>query len=189
MVYLFNYKIIIVSIMVYLLLLGFLKYYAKKSPVFLVFFTLMYIYLNMVIKYTQFPIYNDEFQKSILGPFSIEKNFNFIPLKDGFNFSSLYNIVMVIPFGFLLPLLWKVDFKKIIILGLGFSFTLEAMQAIQGIVIGYSQRSVDVNDLICNTLGAIIGYICFYLFRLAIEKKWGDKGKKDIILSYIIESK
>lgn len=37
MVYLFNYKVIIVSIMVYLLLLGFLKCYAKKSPVFLVF--------------------------------------------------------------------------------------------------------------------------------------------------------
>ena len=92
----------------------------------------MYLYINVAIKYTQFPIYNDEFQRSVLGPFSIEKNFNFVPFKDFLNTSSLYNIILAVPFGFLMPFLTKTNFPRILLMGIGFSSILEGIQALVG---------------------------------------------------------
>lgn len=189
MVYLFNDKVILISAIIYVIVLVILKCFSKQKTVFYIFFTLMYIYVNLVIKYTQFPIYNDEFQKSILGPFSIEKNFNFVPFKDFFHRSSLYNIIMFVPFGFLLPLVLKTNFPKVFLAGLGFCSILECIQAIVGAAAGYSTRIIDVNDLICNTLGAVIGYGLFTVFRGILEKIWGKKQSKDFILSYILETK
>ena len=186
MVYLFDNKVILISAMLYVIIIVFLKLFLKRNLAFYIFFTLMYIYVNIVIKYTQFPIYNDEFQKSILGPFSIEKNFNFIPFRNFFNLSSLYNIIMVVPFGFLLPLVVKINLIKVFLTGLGFSCILECIQALVGMTVGYSTRIIDVNDLICNALGAIIGYGVFIIFRTIIKKIWGDKQTKDFFLSYII---
>ena len=80
--------------LIYIIAIGFLIRFRKKGLkrnfIFYMFFTFMYVYLNVVVKYTQFPIYNDAFQKSVLGPFSIEKNFNFVPFKTGFDASSFY---------------------------------------------------------------------------------------------------
>lgn len=178
MVYLFNDKVILISAIIYVVILVILKCFSKQKTAVYIFFTLMYIYVNLVIKYTQFPIYNDEFQKSILGPFSIEKNFNFVPFKNFFHRSSLYNIIMLVPFGFLLPFVRKTNFPKVFLAGLGLCSILECIQAIVGFAVGYSTRIIDVNDLICNTLGAAIGYGLFIVFQRIIEKIWGKNALK-----------
>ena len=68
MVYFFDEKAVLISAIIYILILGLLKYFSQKNFVFYIFFTLMYLYINLVLKYTQFPIYNDEFQRSIWAP-------------------------------------------------------------------------------------------------------------------------
>lgn len=72
----------------------------------------------------------------------------------------LYNILMFIPFGFLLPAIWPTfrSLKKVTIVAFLFSLTIETMQL-------FTNRLSATDDLIMNTLGAIIGYlICKALF-------------------------
>jgi len=75
---------------------------------------------------------------------------------------ELLNILMTIPFGFLLPAIWPEfrSLKKIVLAGFLFSLTIETMQL-------FTFRFSTTGDLITNTLGAVIGYLIFMiLFRL-----------------------
>lgn len=69
------------------------------------------------------------------------------------------NVVGFMPLGFMIPSLVKKLNKFRYILGIGFLFSLgfEIIQLVTGL------GEFDVDDLILNTLGALLGYICFYL--------------------------
>lgn len=60
------------------------------------------------------------------------------------------------PFGFLYSLLWKKNEKilKVILFGCIFSFCIEALQI-------FSFRITDINDLLMNSIGFLLGYIIF----------------------------
>ena len=77
-------------------------------------------------------------------PFSLEKNFNLIPFKNIVNSSSLYNIILTVPFGFLLPFICRMNLLKLLLAGIGFSGILELLQALAGILAGYSTRVIDI---------------------------------------------
>ncbi|MGN0136324.1 VanZ family protein [Anaerotignum sp.] len=72
----------------------------------------------------------------------------------------LLNIVMFLPLGVLLPLLWKrfSSWKKTAGFGFLFSLLIEISQL-------FCFRITDLNDLLMNTLGAVLGW--------CIWKKWG----------------
>ena len=95
---------------------------------------------------------------------------NFVPLADGLSFGFIANIILFIPFGFLLPLIWPC-FRK-------FSFTLLA-GVLSSLAIEISQlfsfRATDIDDLLTNTAGTIIGYLIIVCFA---RKKW-TKNKPD----------
>ena len=68
--------------------------------------------------------------------------------------SALLNIVMFIPLGILLPVLWK-KFRKMgstLIFCFAASLFLEVSQI-------FTYRLTDINDLITNTLGGLLGYL------------------------------
>ena len=70
----------------------------------------------------------------------------------------ILNILLFIPFGYLLPVhLPRLRWWQVILLGLAFSLTIELLQLITKL--GYA----DVDDLINNTLGAAIGWLCYKL--------------------------
>ena len=70
----------------------------------------------------------------------------------------ILNILLFIPFGYLLPVhLPRLCWWQVILLGLAFSLTIELLQLITKL--GYA----DVDDLINNTLGAAIGFLCYKL--------------------------
>lgn len=78
----------------------------------------------------------------------------------------LLNIVMFLPLGFLVPLIWKqmANLVRILELGLGFSLFIEISQLL-------NIRSTDVDDLLMNTLGALLGYLLYRIWT-----KWtGEK--------------
>lgn len=88
------------------------------------------------------------------------------------------NILMLIPLGFLVPFIWKNYRKcyKTVLLGAGFSLLIEISQLI-------TTRATDINDLIANTIGALIGYILWKIFSLLFGermKKSAD-GNSDVI--------
>ena len=81
-----------------------------------------------------------------------------------FLYLFLGNIVIFIPFGFLLPiLLKKASFKQVVWLGFLFSLTIETMQFIFRVGIA------ELDDLILNTIGAAVGYLCSYFVKMMVE--------------------
>lgn len=70
----------------------------------------------------------------------------------------LYNILMTIPLGFLLALLWPQfrNVKKVALTGFCLSLAIEVSQL-------FSIRATMVDDLVANTLGAILGYVLFLI--------------------------
>lgn len=89
------------------------------------------------------------------------------------NFVNLFgNVAIFIPFGILsVFVLRKAGFLLILLLSFGFSLSLEAAQLV------FAMGSFDVDDLILNTLGGVIGYVIaiFILFLM-----YGTTRKKKV---------
>jgi glycopeptide antibiotics resistance protein len=78
------------------------------------------------------------------------------------------NIIGFVPFGFIFPLIFKHWRKLSMILIATFclSLTYEVLQLL------FEFGSFDVDDLILNTLGGILGYIPFKIFYFIFAGKW-----------------
>lgn len=71
----------------------------------------------------------------------------------------ILNILLFIPFGYLLPSMFpKLRWWQVVIIGFCGSLLIELLQLLTRL--GYA----DVDDLINNTLGAAIGFLCYKLF-------------------------
>ena len=85
---------------------------------------------------------------------------NLIPFSRDISISGyVLNIVMCVPFGFLVPLIWE-DMGRVsrmIPAGFLFSLLLEVSQLL-------NIRGTDVDDLIMNTLGALAGFVVYLAF-------------------------
>lgn len=81
------------------------------------------------------------------------------------------NIIGFIPMGVILPLLSKRFFKikTVILLTFCLSLTYEVLQ------LTFEFGSFDVDDLILNTIGGILGYIPIKLFRSVNKKRRVNK--------------
>lgn len=79
-------------------------------------------------------------------------------------FMFLGNVLLFLPFGFLLPMAWKKKtFVKYICVGIITIAVLELIQPIMG-------RSFDVDDLITNTIGFLMGYFLYIICNFIYEK-------------------
>lgn len=71
----------------------------------------------------------------------------------------LGNVLMLVPFGFLAPLLWeKLRRMRVLPAGLGFILGIELLQPLTG-------RSFDIDDILLNFLGVLAGA----LLSLAVQ--------------------
>ena len=73
------------------------------------------------------------------------------------------NVVMFMPIGFFVALLWKISDAKVVLAGFLTSLFIEASQL-------FLARSSDVDDLILNTLGAFFGLLLYKLLDCAFPK-------------------
>lgn len=86
--------------------------------------------------------------------------------------NPLLNIAMFVPLGVFLPLAAKL-FRRwywMLAAGAGTSLIIEVAQYILG------RGQADVDDLICNTLGAMLGYCLCMLFISLVGKRWKTAG-------------
>lgn len=69
------------------------------------------------------------------------------------------NIFAFAPFGFVLPIISDKNrkFWNIALLSLEFSLTIELIQLL------FKVGIFDVDDIIMNTIGGMIGYLCFFI--------------------------
>lgn len=69
---------------------------------------------------------------------------------------TVLNVILFLPFGFFLPLLYKKfnGIGRVAFTGFLFSLLIESLQM-------FGRGSSDINDLITNTAGAALGYLIF----------------------------
>ena len=117
-----------------------------------------------------------------------EMNLNLIPLAGILNDwkNSLLNILLFIPLGVMLPLLWNKFrmLKNTVLFGFGISLAIELLQML-------TFRTTDINDLITNTFGAFLGFFCAKIFlkRLPASKNITGNTKTEelvVILAAIL---
>ncbi len=71
------------------------------------------------------------------------------------------NVAAFLPFGFILPIIIrkKTNLLELVVLSFAFSLVIETLQLVFRVGI------FDVDDLLLNTLGGLIGYIAFCVIR------------------------
>lgn len=89
--------------------------------------------------------------------------------------SSLLNIMLFIPMGFLIPCLFTryQHIGKMLLFGFCSSAVIETLQI-------FTYRASDINDLMTNTLGALIGWILARIFLLLFPSTKTSGKTKDL---------
>ena len=84
----------------------------------------------------------------------------------------LLNVVFFIPFGFFFTMLYAKGKRKIlktIIIGILFSISIEALEYLVG-------RYVDIDDILWNVIGTVIGSSVYILINNLLEKYKKNKN-------------
>ena len=133
---------------------------------------LMYINLAVIIRFAFFPMSKVDgriqpliFDIATAFPFRV----NLFPLVILFDYDSkrdlllnvIGNVAMFIPSGIVLPIIYKRlgTFVKVLLAGGGISLCIEIIQ------LPFSVRATDIDVLILNTVGVIVGYGIYALIR------------------------
>lgn len=79
------------------------------------------------------------------------------------------NVLGFVPFGAILPVINSRcrSFLKIFLLSFEFSFIVESIQLV------FKVGSFDVDDILLNTLGGILGYLVFVICNQIRRRKYG----------------
>lgn len=137
---------------------------------------LVYICLIVVARFVNFPLHHIDGHIGTM-KFDTSKVFplwvNLIPIVhlfdvyDGWIINIIGNIAMFIPVGIVWPVCFKKldTFGKTILAGVGFTLFIEIMQ------LPFYERCSDIDDIILNSAGYIIGAGIVFLIRKSRNKK------------------
>ncbi len=152
----------------------------KKGPV-QVFKLLFLIYLGWVVCFVLYPIPMTLVKTTSNGEINLVPVTHMLqdyhgafemmgyPIRQQFYENYVGNIILFVPFGFFLPLISRFKtFGNIVIAAILFSVLIETLQFFARYVGVY--RSVDIDDVLLNTAGAITGYFIFIIVRSFIIK-------------------
>lgn len=118
-----------------------------------------------------FKIINSGIHETNLIPFKVLiETYNEVFVNGYINYfliNFLGNIILFMSFGFIIPLLWNVSDKKVIVIGFCSSLFIEISQL-------FLTRGTDIDDLMLNTLGVLLGLL---LYKILYKKynKYMDK--------------
>ncbi|MGX9290774.1 VanZ family protein [Bacillus sp. A015] len=151
------------------------------SKILFLYYILFSLYIASLVSLTFFPF---PYQKKLI-EIMIEDNLgtihNFIPFKTiivtlelgltSFIKQIIGNVILFIPLGFILPILSSFyQLRKVIYIGFLVSLSIELIQFGLDLIVGYNYRSFDVDDIITNTLGTLIGVIIYKYSKNLLDK-------------------
>jgi glycopeptide antibiotics resistance protein len=84
-------------------------------------------------------------------------------------FEIVNNILLTIPFGILINFFVKFNWKNILWVSIASGLAIETSQFIMSLFFG-PYRTVDINDVILNTTGSLIGYLIFITAEWVVHK-------------------
>lgn len=142
---------------------------------------LVYICIVVVARFTFFPFskVNGEIQPLVFdGAKAFPFRINWIPFVNLFDYPAIRDILinvigntaMFIPLGIVWPSVYRAldSHKKVILAGVGVSVCIEILQ------LPFYDRVTDIDDLLLNSIGFIVGYLLYLLVR-----RLGKRGKND----------
>lgn len=129
------------------------------------------VYLLFVIDKAFFPIHIADGFSGMMGSRPFMSSVNLIPFKLS-NPSEMslilrefaLNVALLVPFGFGVSFLVPLNTKNALKLAPIVGSSIELLQLVISLMIGYAYRVIDINDVILNTLGYLIGYGVFRVF-------------------------
>ena len=122
----------------------------------------------------------------IIRDFSVSANVSLVPFADVLsilranggagNYLQIGgNILLFMPLGFLLPFFWQGwrNAKLVVGFGIAMSLFIELNQM-------FNSRATSIDDLILNTIGAAIGFVCYLVAkrRLGLQPRAGACAEK-----------
>ena len=142
------------------------------------FLLLIYINFSVIIRFTFFPMSKVDgriqpliFDIATAFPFRVNL-ITFVNLFDYDNKRDLLlnvigNVAMFIPSGIVLPIVYKrLDtFWRVLVAGAGISLCIEIIQ------LPFRVRATDIDDLVLNTVGVIVGYGLYSLIQCVRRTK------------------
>ena len=144
-------------------------WWRKRKLSYLIFFSMFWIYLLAVVQIIFFPFAintNDTgaiFRPSInLIPFYFGSCFTYMP---GLCIRGLIeNIILTFPFGFGINFLVRVKPSKFLCLAISVGLGFELSQLAISLAFRSGFRAIDINDVILNAAGVLLGYAFFRFF-------------------------
>jgi glycopeptide antibiotics resistance protein len=74
------------------------------------------------------------------------------------------NLVAFVPLGLLLPqMIGRRSLLLVVAVGLALSVAVEAGQLAVSVALGFAYRTADIDDVIVNVTGAVLGYLIYVL--------------------------
>jgi len=161
--------------LVILLILILILRLAKRSWSFLFFFSAFWVYLLIMVGLIIFPIpltapleiteFWPSFQSALPRISLVPHNYSNLVLYPGYyKFEIVANILLTIPFGFLLLLVRPWFSNKMLLVALAVSLFNEGAQFLLLVLWGFSYRVVDINDVFLNASGVLIGFVFYKIF-------------------------
>ena len=154
-----------------LIIIYFVFFYRKwrmKGKAALIVNSIMYLYIGLVLYATLMPVIVSlpfAFNNVLNHPY---KPMNLLPFDDYFHGRGdtvrqiMLNVVMMIPFGFLTPVVKRCKLFSCMFRTLLFSLCIEVFQPLVF-------RSGDITDVITNTAGGLIGYLLYLFFKPVVN--------------------
>lgn len=129
------------------------------------------VYLLFALQKLFFPLWISGGLPDLLRTQPFEYFINLIPFYFG-RFSSLTesiptlleNVLLTLPFGFGVSFVARLRPRTILWLAPVVGFATEGAQLLISLLLGYPYRFIDINDVIMNTLGVLIGCGMFQIF-------------------------
>src|SRR3990167_593528 len=172
----------IISVPLYLAFLVF-TIWKKRRLKDILLHSLIFVYIVAVFGIVIFPL---PFQSRLIEDSRLSSNLanNFIPLRsiiDIFLHTPLSvslkqiggNILLLLPLGFFAPLvlLKKVRFTRVLKIGILSALGIESAQFFISLILGFTYKVTDVDDVLLNTVGFALGYFLFRVFAQGKDTK------------------
>lgn len=145
------------------------RYFKKHKGIKLFYITMLYFYVCLILNLTivpgSFALKSSWKDVTLISPpkDSLRPYYDFKLNRDGALVDIILNILMMIPFGYLLAKIKKTNVFKVLFKTLLFSVSIEFFQLLMSNFF-INHRFFDVTDIINNTIGGIIGYFLYYIF-------------------------
>jgi len=148
-------------------------WHRRHNLSYLFFFLIFWVYMMFSLDKVFFPIQVNGEYVDVMRQIPLMSQINLVPFYFGQYpmtvagfIGIINNIVLTVPFGFGLNFIMRLKTRNFIWLAFALGLGFEITQLIISLVLRYPYRTVDVNDVLMNATGVLLGYGLFRIFAL-----------------------